>query len=150
MTVHFQLSWPRLTKAKVAVQGLESRHGQLLGNVGSSAGHGITRLRTSKQSLSAPPEDTHFLWLRWEELINGSHPSPKRPVAIEKLAKSPGVGHGLCGRPSLQPPYVLINLLRYMFRNVYSKLEQSGEDRSLPTQSGRQTNRKTYKQEDLR
>lgn len=94
------------------MQRLEPRHGQLLGNVGSSAGHRITRLRTSKQSLSASPEDTHFLWLRWEELINGSLPSPKRPAAIEKLAKGPGVNPGLCGRPSLQPPCALINLFR--------------------------------------
>lgn len=32
-----------------------------------------------------------------------------------------------------------------MFRNVYSKLEQSGEDRSLPTQNGGQTEKHTNK-----
>lgn len=30
------------------------------------------------------------------------------------------MGPGLCGRPPLQLPYVLIHLLRCMFRNVYT------------------------------
>lgn len=111
--------------------------------MGSSAGHGIPTLRTSKQALSAPTEDAHFLRLRWEELINRSHPSLKKPAAAGRLAKSPGVGPGLWGGPFLQPPYVLINLFTYMDRNVYRKLEQSGEDRSLYTHSGGQTGKHT-------
>lgn len=104
--------------------------------------HGIPSLRTSKQALSTPTEDAHFFRLRWEELINRSHPSLK-PAAVGRLAESPGEGSRLWKRPFLQLPCVLINF-RYTLRNVYRKLEQNGERGTYPHGvGGRQTGKHT-------